>query len=70
MKEYDKFIEKAIEVGANDAKIIKTDSIETAVWVRWKCRYGCDGGSSLCCPTNSPTYKETREVIDCYKCAL
>jgi predicted metal-binding protein len=71
VEKYDKFIEMAVELSANDAKIIKTDSIVTAAWVRWKCRYGCDGyGSSLCCPPNSPTYKETRELVDSYKDAL
>ena len=71
MEKYEKFIEMAVELGANDAKIIKTDSIVTAAWVRWKCRYGCDGyGSSLCCPPNSPTFRETRELVDSYKDAL
>jgi predicted metal-binding protein len=71
MEKYEKFTEKAVELGANDARIIKTDSIVTAAWVRWKCRYGCDGyGSSLCCPPNSPTYQETRELVDSYKNAL
>ena len=71
MQKYRKFIEMAVKLGANDAKIIKTDSIITAAWIGWKCKYGCDGyGSSLCCPPNSPTYSETRELIDCYKYAL
>lgn len=71
MEKYEKFIERAVELGANDGKIIKTDSIVTAAWVRWKCRYGCDGyGSSLCCPPNSPTHQETRELVDSYKNAL
>jgi predicted metal-binding protein len=71
MGKYERFIEMAVELGANDAKIIKIDSIVTAAWVRWKCRYGCGGyGNSLCCPPNSPTYSETRELVDCYKNAL
>jgi len=71
MEKYRQFIEMAIKLGANDAKVIKTDSIVIAAWVRWKCRYGCDGyDSSLCCPPNSPTYGETRELIACYKYAL
>jgi predicted metal-binding protein len=58
-------------LGANDARIIKMDSIVTAAWVRWKCTYGCGGyGSSLCCPPNSPTHQETRELLDCYENAL
>jgi predicted metal-binding protein len=71
LEEYEKFIGMAVELGANDIKIIKTDSIVTAAWVRWKCRYGCGGyGSSLCCAPNSPTHKETRELVDCYKNAF
>ncbi len=61
----------AVKLGASYAKIIKKDSIITAAWIGWKCRYGCDGyDSSLCCPPNSLTYSETRELIDCYKYAL
>ena len=71
MEKYRRFIETAVKLGANDAKIIKTDSIITAAWICWKCRYGYDGyDSSLCCPPNSPTYRETRELVDCYKYAL
>ncbi len=71
MKKYDKFIKKSIKLGATDAKIIKTDSVVTAAWVRWKCRYGCSGyNTSLCCPPNSPGYKETRELLDSYKNAM
>jgi predicted metal-binding protein len=68
MKKYDKFIKKALKLGANDAKIIKTDSIVTSAWVRWKCRYGCDDyNSSLCCPPNTPNHKETRELLNSYQ---
>ena len=71
MEKYEKFIKMAAELGATDARIIKTDSIVTAAWVRWKCMYGCGGyGSSLCCPPNSPTYRETRELVDSYRDAL
>ncbi len=71
MKKYEKFVKKALKLGVDDAKIIKTDSIVTEPWVSWKCRYGCDGyNSSLCCPPNTPTYKETRELLDSYENAL
>jgi predicted metal-binding protein len=71
MASYQKFIKRAVALGADDAKIIKTDSIVTGPWVRWKCRYGCDGyNSSLCCPPNTPDYRETREMVDSYEKAL
>jgi predicted metal-binding protein len=61
----------AVTLGTNDAKIIKTDSIVTAAWIRWKCRYGCpEYNKSLCCPPNSPTHHETRELVDCYEYVL
>lgn len=66
-----RFVKEAIALGADDAKIIKTDTIVTGPWVRWKCRYGCDGyNSSLCCPPNTPDYRETRELVDSYDRAL
>ena len=41
MEKYGKFIDRARDLGADEARIIKTDSIVTAAWVRWKCHYGC-----------------------------
>jgi len=71
MESYRKFANKAVSLGASEVKIVKTDSIATAPWVLWKCRYGCDGyNSSLCCPPNTPDYRETRELLDSYKTAL
>lgn len=71
MESYRKFMKKAVDLGARDAMIIKTDSVVTAPWVRWKCRYGCDGyNSSLCCPPNTPDHRETRGMLDSYEKAL
>ena len=71
MANYDKFIKKAVGLGASDARIIDTGTIVTSPWVRWKCRYGCDGyNSSLCCPPNTPDHRETRELVDSYEKAL
>jgi predicted metal-binding protein len=68
---YDRFVKKAVDLGADDATIIDTGTIVTGPWVRWKCRYGCDGyDSSLCCPPHTPDYRETREMVDSYEKAL
>ena len=65
------FVERARELGAEDAKLIDPASIVTAAWVRLKCQFGCSlYGSSLCCPPHSPTPEETRRVLDCYRRAL
>ena len=49
---------QAVSLGALHAKAISTRKVFTGAWVRWKCRFGCDGyGSSLLCPPHSPTPK-------------
>lgn len=65
-----RFIDLAKELGACDAKIIAPGTIKTAAWVRMKCMYGCKHRKVHCCPPNTPTPKETQEIIDCYKTAL
>ncbi len=68
---YDRFIKKAVELGAEEAKIIDAGTIITAPWVRLKCRFGCGGyNSSYCCPPNSPTPDETQAVLACYRKAI
>jgi len=65
------FIKRASELGALEARLVRASSIVTAPWVRLKCRFGCDGyNTSLCCPPNTPTYLEMREVINSYRHAL
>jgi len=61
-------VQMALDRGALKAKVIDPKTVETAEWVRWKCRFGCDGfGSSLVCPPNTPTPAETRGMLDEYK---
>ncbi|MFI5341384.1 MAG: DUF2284 domain-containing protein [Candidatus Methylomirabilales bacterium] len=68
---FSKFVHRACELGAVNAKVIRADTIITAPWVRLKCQFGCGGfNSSLCCPPHSPKPEETREVIACYARAL
>ncbi|MCC9296090.1 DUF2284 domain-containing protein [Clostridium sp. MT-14] len=66
-----KYIEVAKELGAYDAKIIDTDTIETAAWTIMKCKFGCGNyNRSNCCPPKAPSYKETQQIIDCYDKAI
>ncbi len=54
-----------------DARIISPADVETAAWVRLKCKFGCDGyGQTLVCPPYTPTPKKMREVLDSYKRAV
>jgi predicted metal-binding protein len=67
----ERFVERACELGALEAKLIDASSIVTAAWVRLKCQFGCGGyGGSHCCPPNTPTPLETQAVIDCYNRAI
>lgn len=71
MPAYTKYIKRAKEMGAKEAKVISSSSIVVAEWVRLKCQFGCDGyGQSLTCPPYSPTPEVTRRAISFYKKAL
>ena len=71
MRKFVKYIKRAKELGAKEAKIISTKSIVVAEWVRMKCQFGCDGfGQSLTCPPYSPTLELTRRILTFYKHAL
>lgn len=65
------FVERACELGAAEAKIVRAGTVVTAPWVRMKCQFGCGGwGGSLCCPPHTPTPEVTASVIACYTRAL
>lgn len=71
MRSYTKYIKRAKQLGAIEAKIISPKSIVTAEWVRLKCQFGCSGfGQSLTCPPYSPAPEVTRRVLACYKKAI
>ncbi len=66
-----KYCDEAIKSGATAVKLIEPSSVITAPWVRWKCQFGCDGySSSYCCPPHTPTFEETRKVLDSYHRAI
>ena len=65
------FIEIAVEMGANDAKVIKASTVRCEPWVRLKCQFGCAGyNKRLMCPPFTPTPEETARVISCYRRAI
>lgn len=70
-EEFGKICALAEKNGAKRAKIISAKTIAVEPWVRWKCRFGCDGyGQTLMCPPFSPAVEETRAVIASYKKAI
>ena len=56
------------EGGADLAVRIDAKTIVTAAWTVYRCKFGCNTyGKNHCCPPYSPTWKETREMIDCFE---
>ncbi|MDO5424286.1 MAG: DUF2284 domain-containing protein [Eubacteriales bacterium] len=54
--------------GADLAIKIDAKTIETAAWTVYRCQFGCSTyGKSHCCPPNAPSWKETQEMLNCYK---
>lgn len=67
----EKYINLIKKHGALDAKLIDVATIVAEPWVAYKCQYGCARyGTSWCCPPKSPDYKQTREILSCYKTAI
>lgn len=53
--------------GVRNARLISLSDVETAVWMRLKCKFGCDGyGQCLVCPPFKPTPDQMRKVLDDY----
>lgn len=68
---WQKYIDKALEMGATEVRVIHPRDVVTAAWVKQKCQFGCGKyGHSRCCPPFTPTWKETREVLDEFSVAL
>ncbi|MEW5767826.1 MAG: DUF2284 domain-containing protein [bacterium] len=64
----EEFVQLALKLGAEQAKIISPQSVVTAQWVRWKCQYGCEYfNRCLTCPPFSPTPSQTREMLAPYQ---
>jgi predicted metal-binding protein len=68
---YQKYLKMALAGGADVAKIISTEKVVTAEWVRLKCQFGCSGyNKRLCCPPCTPTPAQTQKMLGEYRHAL
>ena len=68
---YNSLIQKAKELGCEQAVVIHTSTIALGRWVQLKCKYGCEEyGNKLSCPPHSPSYEETKEILKEYQKAL
>lgn len=67
----ERYAKRLVQLGAVSAKVIDPATVVTAAWVGHKCRFGCPAyGKNRCCPPNTPTYRETRELLGEYTAAL
>jgi predicted metal-binding protein len=70
-KDLNQFVDLALEMGIDDAKIIDAATIRCEPWVRLKCQFGCGGyNKRLMCPPHTPTPEQTARTIACYGRAI
>ena len=66
----EKYLQKALSMGATNAKLIHPSGVVTAPWVRFKCLFGCPHKDRYSCPPHTPTSEETRATLDSYERAI
>ena len=67
----ERYLQLLKEQGADLALKIPADSVVTAAWTVFKCRFGCGMyGSNHCCPPEIFTWRETQAMLDCYEYGL
>lgn len=71
MKDIAEYWERVCQGKPAQAKEIHPSSVVTASWVRLKCQYGCEMyGKGYCCPPDTPTPGQTRELLNQYQRAV
>ncbi len=64
-------LKRALELGAEKAKLIDTETVVVAEWVRWKCQYGCPHfEKDSFHPPYAPDTESTRKVLKEYTKAI
>lgn len=64
-------LKRAVELGAEQAKIIDTKTVIVAEWVWWKCQYGCPFyEKDAIHPPVSPDAERAKKVMKEYKTAI
>jgi len=64
-------LKRALDLGAEKAKIIDTETVVVSEWVRWKCLYGCPlYAKDPFHPPIAPDAESTRKVLREYTRAI
>ncbi len=64
-------LDKALALGASNAKIVEVKNIKTGAWTRIKCQYGCPNyGLTLCCPPYTPDYAAMQKFLAEYELGI
>jgi predicted metal-binding protein len=67
----DYLLQRALELGAEKAKIIDPETVVVAEWVRWKCQYGCPlFEKDLFHPPLAPDAESMKKVLKEYSKAI
>ncbi len=67
----DCLLKRARELGAEKAKVIDTETVVVAEWVRWKCLYGCPlFAKDPFHPPVAPDAESTKKVLREYTKAI
>ncbi len=67
----DHLLKRALELGAEKAKIIDTETVVVGEWVRWKCLYGCPlFAKDPFQPPVAPDAESTKKVLREYTKAI
>lgn len=70
-KDLARFVDAALEMGADDVKVVRASTVRCEPWVRLKCQFGCGGyNKRLMCPPFTPTPEETKKVVASYRRAI
>jgi predicted metal-binding protein len=69
--EMEYLLKRVLELGAEKAKIIDTETVVVAEWVRWKCLYGCPlYDKDAFHPPFAPDAESTKKVLGGYTKAI
>ncbi len=69
--EMEYLLKRALELGAEKAKVIDTETVVVAEWVRWKCLYGCPFyAKDPFHPPVAPDTASTKKVLGEYTKAI